>query len=323
MTILSDNQTSPRSVTFQCNNCNKQFIKSGAKLDAKMLLRELHYCKIACCYEHRRNMTGSFKPANTKIALICETCGNGFQKWRSTNPNASHRFCSKKCYGRGISTGIVPMNIEMTDEVKAKIGKETKERYKTQSHPFLGRRHTEESKAKMSLEQTSSGRSKGSNNPMYGKHHTDDAKASMSEKHSLAFVEGRRKQYGKNGHKHGTYTSSKTGIEMTYRSSWELATMKWLDANPDVQTYSYESLRIPYWILELSGVKQKRHYVPDFLVTFTDARKELWELKPAAFSNNTKTEIKQTAAKTWCFDNSVALYRLLSKEQLKQLGILL
>jgi len=215
------------------------------------------------------------------------------------------------------------MNIEMTDEVKAKIGKETKERYKTQSHPFLGRRHTEESKAKMSLEQTSSGRSKGSNNPMYGKHHTDDAKASMSEKHSLAFVEGRRKQYGKNGHKHGTYTSSKTGIEMTYRSSWELATMKWLDANPDVQTYSYESLRIPYWILELSGVKQKRHYVPDFLVTFTDARKELWELKPAAFSNNTKTEIKQIAAKTWCFDNSVALYRLLSKEQLKQLGILL
>lgn len=253
--------------------------------------------------------------------LMCESCKTPYYRYRSTNPNSAHHFCSKSCYGLGISTGLVALNPVMTDEVKMKISKKAKERLKSASHPFLGRTHSIESKNKMAKEQEDSGRSKGANNPMYGKQHTAEAREAMSEKHSLGFVEGRRKQYGKNGHLHGSYVSTKTKMEMTYRSSWELAAMKWLDANEAVRNYTYETIRIPYYHME-DNRKYRRYYVPDFLITFTDGHAELWELKPVAFVNNEKTLLKTDAALNYCKNHQIDEFAILSKEELLKRGIL-
>lgn len=98
--------------------------------------------------------------------------------------------------------------------------------------------------------------------------------------------------------------------------------MKWLDANIDVRTYEYETLRIAYWMVETNQITQKRYYIPDFLVTFADGHKELWELKPAKLCDNPKTVAKRKSATVYCEQNGIQDYRLLTKEDLKAKGIL-
>lgn len=67
-----------------------------------------------------------------------------------------------------------------------------------------------------------------------------------------------------------------------YRSSWEFAVMKMCDENEAIEKWASESVKIPYRD-PLTG--QNTVYVPDFLVVFTDKKKqrraELWEVKPA------------------------------------------
>ena len=106
---------------------------------------------------------------------------------------------------------------------------------------------------------------------------------------------------------------------MHYRSSWELATMKWLDLNSNVQSYQYESIRIPY-LLEEGNRSHLRHYVPDFLIEFTSGEKELWELKPEKLSQNEKTKAKVVAAKNYCDELGIE-FRLLHKQNLLDMKI--
>lgn len=66
-----------------------------------------------------------------------------------------------------------------------------------------------------------------------------------------------------------------------FRSSWELAFMKWLDTNPAVITWGSEEFSIPY----ISPLDNRVHqYYPDFIVMYKDKngqiRKEVIEIKP-------------------------------------------
>lgn len=65
-----------------------------------------------------------------------------------------------------------------------------------------------------------------------------------------------------------------------FRSSWELAFLKWLDKTPGVIKYSSEEVIIPY----VSPKDQKVHrYFPDFLVTMQTnkgTKTFLIEIKP-------------------------------------------
>lgn len=83
----------------------------------------------------------------------------------------------------------------MSDEAKAKLSKKTKERLQDKANhpmygvhrygednPFYGRRHTEESKKKMS--ESTVGLYAGENNPMYGKQHTEETRNKMSQNHA-------------------------------------------------------------------------------------------------------------------------------------------
>jgi hypothetical protein len=74
------------------------------------------------------------------------------------------------------------------------------------------------------------------------------------------------------------YVGNKTP---TYRSSWEFVFMQFCDNNPSVLQWASEAVRINYRN-PLTG--KNTIYVPDFLITYTDANggshAELVEVKP-------------------------------------------
>lgn len=67
-----------------------------------------------------------------------------------------------------------------------------------------------------------------------------------------------------------------------FRSSWEQKVMILFDTNPNIIRWASESLKIPY---QNPFTGKYTVYVPDFLVTYTDAsgkeKTEIIEVKPA------------------------------------------
>jgi len=114
----------------------------------------------------------------------------------------------------------------------------------------------------------------------------------------------------------------------TWRSSWELAMMTFLDNHPSVIQWASESIKIPY-VNPLSG--KRSQYVPDFLVLYKDKNgkqhAELVEVKPKkeALAENAKSKrdkaflivntAKWAAAMTWCKKNGVT-FRLITEDSL-------
>lgn len=77
------------------------------------------------------------------------------------------------------------------------------------------------------------------------------------------------------------------------RSSWELQFMRWCDGNSNIETWSSESVKIPYF----DPVRNKRRrYFPDFLLGVRDKRgnivKYVVEIKPHKESVPPKPGIK-------------------------------
>lgn len=70
-----------------------------------------------------------------------------------------------------------------------------------------------------------------------------------------------------------------------FRSTWELACMKFFDLNPTVIKWASEEVKIPY-VSPLDGLVH--HYYPDFIIVYTDKfgaiQKELLEVKPLSQS---------------------------------------
>ena len=118
-----------------------------------------------------------------------------------------------------------------------------------------------------------------------------------------------------------------------YRSGWELSVMKMCDENNAIEQWASESVKIPY-IDPLTG--KHTVYVPDFLVIFTDNKKqkraELWEIKP---TNQTlkervgknpynqaqyvKNMVKWEAARNWCKQNKI-IFRIITENDLYHTG---
>lgn len=66
--------------------------------------------------------------------------------------------------------------------------------------------------------------------------------------------------------------------KVQYRSSWELAVMKWLDFTPLVKRWSSEEIVIPY--RDSSDQMRTHRYFMDFYVEFENGITYLWEIKP-------------------------------------------
>lgn len=227
-------------------------------------------------------------------------------------------FCDRLCVSEYKKTHQDPRAIEALKrtaadpEFQAYMSAKAKERLARDGHPMLGRKHTEESRAKM--RESGVGKHDGELNGMYGRNHGEEAKAKMSDAHTRLMIIGKH-GYGKNGHSNGWHTSSKgnDGQPMFYRSSWELAMMTHLDADTNVVRYGYECVRIPYY----DTGNKRRHYVPDFLIEHLDDSRVLCELKPKQFLDNEKTKLKALAAEAWCAAFKSTRYEILTGEDLR------
>lgn len=97
----------------------------------------------------------------------------------------------------------------------------------------------------------------------------------------------------------GSYTSTKTGETMHYRSSWELEFARLLDEDADVVGWRYEPFSIGY---VHEGVE--RRYVPDFFVqTSITPEFLLVEVKPQSLQDAGINGAKSLAARQRCDEN--------------------
>ena len=114
----------------------------------------------------------------------------------------------------------------------------------------------------------------------------------------------------------------------TYRSSWELSVMNFLDTHPNVMQWGSECISIPY-VNPFTG--RQTIYVPDFLIKYQDKtglqRVEMIEVKPrketfmeAAKSKRDKAFValntaKWMAALKFCNANGIK-FRVLNEDQI-------
>ena len=137
------------------------------------------------------------------------------------------------------------------------------------------------------------------------------------------------------GFAQGPYTvqnkSKYVGNKVPYfRSSWELAFMRWCDNHPNILKWASESIAIPY-LNPFTG--RHANYIPDFMIQYVDRdgreHVELIEIKPstqttleAARGKREEAQAmlnaaKWTAAQEWCQRKGIR-FKVLNENQIFQ-----
>lgn len=115
---------------------------------------------------------------------------------------------------------------------------------------------------------------------------------------------------------------------LKYKSSWELYFMNFLDSNPNIINWGYETIKIPYY----NPFKKKTsYYYPDFFVKYMDKNgnlhHELIEIKPSTefIKESARTrsqklscilnEHKWNEAKKWCEKRNI-FFRVISEKDI-------
>lgn len=92
---------------------------------------------------------------------------------------------------------------------------------------------------------------------------------------------------------------------------------QYLDADPNVVSYLYESFKIPYVANSKTG--KLRNYIPDFLVEMASGEKLLVEVKRSDKLAQPKVKKKIAAAQVWCSENH-AEYQLWTNEKISEIA---
>lgn len=103
-----------------------------------------------------------------------------------------------------------------------------------------------------------------------------------------------------------------------YRSGWELSVMLWFDQNPDVKSYQYETIKIPYISCKTKGKEKIRTYFPDFLIELVSGKKILIEVKRKDKLGQSKVKKKIAAALIWCSQNNIE-FQIWTDEKIKEI----
>lgn len=226
-----------------------------------------------------------FMPKRNRVTVNCGQCGAELSKPPSLV--SKRNFCNMKCLGLYRRTNPTTDSTQMhTPEVHEKI------RQARLANP-----------------------PRGEKNGMFGRRHSDETRAKQSEAKTRLIIEGKFKPY-ETRCRNGDHKSDKAGRTMHYRSGWEFAVMKHLDVNPDVMTYEYESVRVSYRYND-----NKRWHVPDFIITFHDGRREMWEVKPETYIDTEKVKLKSEAARVYCEQNGMR-YLVFTRQVLRERGII-
>lgn len=101
----------------------------------------------------------------------------------------------------------------------------------------------------------------------------------------------------------GTFWSGKNQKDIPYRSLYELQALNLLEQISKVVKYEYEALSIPYE--DENGLVHNT--IPDFLIHYDDATKEIIEVKPAVFlkKNLFRAKTKTQAMKNFAENNNM------------------
>lgn len=120
-------------------------------------------------------------------------------------------------------------------------------------------------------------------------------------------VPKKRKRRRKGRYRTGTHKSPKCLQPIKYRSGWELEVCRYLDNEPSVASYEYESVIIPY----VSNIRtgRIRKYYPDFLVTYDTGKRVMIEVKRKDKLADIKVMKKAEAGRLWSQQNG-ATYEL-------------
>lgn len=101
----------------------------------------------------------------------------------------------------------------------------------------------------------------------------------------------------------GVHHSPKCSTPIHYRSGWERTVALYLDKNPDVVSYEYESFQIRYAV-----AGKYRNYTPDFLITYKNGKKIIVEVKRQDKLTDRKVIAKATATRKWLKENKMDDY---------------
>lgn len=310
----SNSRNQLRSLVLKCDKCGNIFERKWLK---KTYEAKHHYCKIECHYSNRGGVGGFGAEV---LDIECFVCKKSIKVRKIGNSRKWAKTCSRKCYGifRSQNSDLYKDNTslmhteESTQKIKENIQKRIEEGW---ASPFKGKKHSEEAKEKL-RETKRLNPPVGEKNGMFGKNHSKESREKMSDSNSTGIINGSRRTYGKNRHVRGDY-ETKTKKNYHYRSSWELAAMKYLDKQEEISLWNYECLRIPYYY-----DNNKRWYVPDFLIEFSDGRKEIWEIKPKELIDTVANKLKTEASIKYCEENKINNYVILCKDDLLKKGIL-
>jgi hypothetical protein len=112
------------------------------------------------------------------------------------------------------------------------------------------------------------------------------------------------KKRRKKRHYHtGIYHSPKCPTAIHYRSGWEKLVCLYLDSQPDILSYMYEAIAIPY--ISNARTNKIRHYYPDFIVSYKNGPTIIVEVKPLSRMNKPLVLKKSAAGQVYAASHNM------------------
>jgi hypothetical protein len=287
-----------------CPECQKEFERQS--WDIKKYEKK---GKVVCC-----SRSCSAKISNRsryeKRTLKCKNCNIEILINQS---DIREQYCSKDCYFEDQKDILAERARRVGRESAEKISQTKKEKFASGelTHPLLGKEHSQQTKRKISKKRKEY--YKTHDGYWKGKKLSKAACEKMSETRTKRWINGEYKNL-KNWSR-GKHFFKKANEEVHYRSSWELAYMKYLDQRDDVRVCEYEKIRIPYYGTD----GDRRNYIPDFLVEYDNGSKILYEVKPFVRKDSEINKRKFKAAREYCKKNNIK-FKVVTERYLKHIG---
>ncbi len=95
--------------------------------------------------------------------------------------------------------------------------------------------------------------------------------------------------------------------------------MQYLDAEPKVKSWEYETITIQYVSNKKTG--KLRKYIPDFVVDYVDGHREVLEVKPSRRVQQAKVQKKLKAGEQYCGAHGLT-FKVITEHELKGLGLM-
>lgn len=308
----------------KCSICNNDFeTKRSHTL----------YCSIKCSKKEEYNRN------KDRYEIICQCCGKLFKTSKEQT-----RLCSRACINIATkkhndvikeckeckeefvtsyikrdrefckrSCATIYMNKNRTEETNIKISETIKNQFASgeRIHAFTGKSLTKQHKQRISEERIRKGSGAGKNNPMYGKNHSIKTKEQISETRTIKILNGDYNRWFCKG----VYHSCKLNKDIHYKSSWEKCALQFLDLEPTIFIFIYEPFSIAYYYNN-----NKRHYIPDLLITYKDGKQKLIEIKPSYYIDAEINQAKFKAAQEYC-DSKGILFEVWTEKTINNLFI--